>query len=257
MTDAVKETRPIVAVCVCLCNCKCLTVCVSLERSNSERSDGRWLKINGVHVCVPGLAVTHPPRDWTDWSISTLICARQPHLARSQGHTLYVHRTSQNPQDWDSWQREMMPNVPSVPVLPVLLTHHTHRDIILEDKKKTAMCPVLFRSFLVLSYPSLSCPVMSCPVLFSVSCYVQSCPMSPFCLILSYPAVLCSVLTDNIRSCLVLPCSVLSCPVITAPALVLIYNITYCPSPSYPTCVFLNMSFPIQLSPVLSCPVLS
>lgn len=47
-------------------------------------------------------AVAHQPKDWSDWSISALICAQQPHLARSQGHTL---RTSQNSQYWDSWQR--------------------------------------------------------------------------------------------------------------------------------------------------------
>ncbi len=98
-----KETRSIVI--VCICNCKCFTMSVSLEKSNSERSDGRRLKINSLHVCVPRLAVTHQPRDWSDWSIPALICAQQPHLARSQGHTLYVHRTSQNSQYWDTWQR--------------------------------------------------------------------------------------------------------------------------------------------------------
>lgn len=40
------------SLCVCICDCKRLTACVSLEKSNSERSDGRRLKINSVHVCA-------------------------------------------------------------------------------------------------------------------------------------------------------------------------------------------------------------
>lgn len=186
---------------VCVCSCKCLTACECLEKSNSERSEGRRLKINSLSVCVPGLAVTHAPKYWSDWSICALICAQQLHLAHSQGGKTLSNGTVGCPIQ-ELWAYRSLPSFscPQCASAPAKLscwffsscpvhTYHSHS--------------ALISSWNALIYFASSCPITLYNILFCKR-HVTPCPTCPVLSFLvlpspsqSRPALSFAVLTPN------------------------------------------------------------
>lgn len=139
-------------------SCKCLTVCECVCESWDDKLGEMWWKVtqNQYPPCLCPQAGCHSVacRDWSDWSISALICAQQPHLALSQGHThtLRAH-----------WE-------PKLSVLRGTVSSSTHC--------QSLICPVHDGD------------VFSCHILPLFS-FLISCSVSVFCPIVSHPVVFC------------------------------------------------------------------